>query len=66
MKRWRTFLGMVASVGLAAGTAPAQSPYKAPPAEIAAILDAPPPPRVVPGPTRDAILLVQSQPYPPI
>ncbi len=36
------------------------------PAEIAAILDAPPPPRVVLSPTRDAMLLVESRLYPSI
>jgi dipeptidyl aminopeptidase/acylaminoacyl peptidase len=66
MRRWRTGLAAVAILGSLVGTAPGQTPYKVPPAEIAAILDAPPPPRVVLSPTRDAMLLVQSKLYPSI
>jgi dipeptidyl aminopeptidase/acylaminoacyl peptidase len=56
----------MATMGLVASSASGQTPYKVPPAEVAAILDAPPPPRVVPSPTRDAMLLVQSRLYPSI
>ena len=60
----RTCLTIVAAMGSMPATAPAQTPYKLPPAEIAAILDAPQPPRVVLSPARDAMLLVESQLYP--
>jgi dipeptidyl aminopeptidase/acylaminoacyl peptidase len=66
MMGWRTFLAMAATVGVLAGTAPGQTPYKLPPAEIAAILDAPPPPRVMLSPARDAMLLVEYKIYPSI
>src|SRR6516165_6140663 len=66
MRRWRAFLTVATMMGLMGGTAPGQTPYKLPPPEITAILDAPPPPRVVLSPRRDAILLVQSRMYPSI
>jgi dipeptidyl aminopeptidase/acylaminoacyl peptidase len=66
MNRWHTFLAVVVVLGGVAGTAPGQTPYKRPPAEIARILDAPPPPRVVPSPARDAVLLVEYRMYPSI
>jgi dipeptidyl aminopeptidase/acylaminoacyl peptidase len=66
MKRWHTLLMMTAVLGGVAQTARAQTPYKRPPAEIAAILDAPPPPRVVPSPARDAVLLVDHRAHPSI
>jgi dipeptidyl aminopeptidase/acylaminoacyl peptidase len=43
-----------------------QTPYKQPPAEVVAILDAPPPPLAIDSPTRDALLLVDVRPYPSI
>jgi dipeptidyl aminopeptidase/acylaminoacyl peptidase len=43
-----------------------QTPYKRPPRDVVAILDAPPPPQTLVSPTRDAILLVEYQPYPSI
>ena len=44
----------------------AQTHYRQPPADVVAILDAPPPPRAIENPTRDALLLVEIQPYPSI
>jgi dipeptidyl aminopeptidase/acylaminoacyl peptidase len=43
-----------------------QTPYKLPPREIVQCLDAPPPPRGMLSPARDAILLVEYQAYPSI
>ena len=43
-----------------------QTHYRQPPADVVAILDAPPPPRAIENPTRDALLLVEMQPYPSI
>ncbi|HEV3121160.1 MAG TPA: hypothetical protein VGY53_04630, partial [Isosphaeraceae bacterium] len=53
-------------VVLAAGPAAGQTPYKLPPKDVVAILDAPPPPQAILSPTRDAILLVEVRPYPSI
>ena len=44
----------------------AQTPYKLPPKDVVAILDAPPPPLAIESPTRDALLLVEIRPYPSI
>jgi dipeptidyl aminopeptidase/acylaminoacyl peptidase len=44
----------------------AQTPYKEPPPSVVAILDAPPPPRAIDSPTRDAVLLIDVRPYPSI
>ncbi len=44
----------------------AQTPYKLPPEDVVAILDAPPPPLAIVSPTRDALLLVDIRPYPSI
>ena len=44
----------------------AQSPYRRPPQVVADVLDAPAPPSVSLNPTRDTLLLVQSDRYPPI
>jgi dipeptidyl aminopeptidase/acylaminoacyl peptidase len=49
-----------------ADTAAGQTPYKLPPKEVVAILDAPPPPRAIDSPTRDALLLIDTRPYPSI
>jgi dipeptidyl aminopeptidase/acylaminoacyl peptidase len=46
--------------------ATAQSTYKLPPPEVVKILDAPLTPSVVVSPTRDALLLVDLEGYPPI
>jgi dipeptidyl aminopeptidase/acylaminoacyl peptidase len=43
-----------------------QTPYKLPPRDVVAILDAPPPPLAIDSPTRDALLLVDVRPYPTI
>jgi dipeptidyl aminopeptidase/acylaminoacyl peptidase len=63
MKRW-----MMAAIGFAlvAGVAEAQSTYKLPPPEVVKILDTPPPPGVVVSPSREAMLLVGVEGYPPI
>jgi dipeptidyl aminopeptidase/acylaminoacyl peptidase len=44
----------------------AQTPYKLPPQAVVAILDAPPPPLVLTSPARDAMVLVDVEPYPAI
>ena len=49
-----------------ATSAVGQTPYKQPPREVVAILDAPPPPLALVSPTRDAMLLVEIRPYPSI
>ena len=51
---------------LAAPAAFGETAWKLPPKEIVEILDAPGPPRVVVSPRRDAMLLVESEDYPPI
>jgi dipeptidyl aminopeptidase/acylaminoacyl peptidase len=43
-----------------------QTPYKRPPKDVVAILDAPRPPLTIVSPRRDAILRVEVQPYPSI
>ena len=53
-------------LAIAALPAGAQTPYKLPPKDVVAILDAPPPPLVITSPARDAMLLVDVQPYPSI
>jgi dipeptidyl aminopeptidase/acylaminoacyl peptidase len=59
---------VMAAIGFAlvVGRAEAQSTYKLPPPEVVKILDAPPPPGVVVSPSRDAMLLVGVEGYPPI
>jgi dipeptidyl aminopeptidase/acylaminoacyl peptidase len=64
MKRF-TF-GTLGLLLLTTGLATAQSTYKLPPPEVVKILDAPLTPSVVVSPTRDAILLVDVESYPPI
>jgi len=44
----------------------AQTPYKLPPKDVVAILDAPPSPVAIESPTRDTLLLVEFRPYPSI
>lgn len=46
--------------------ASAQTSYKVPPRDVVAILDAPPPPLSEMSPTRDAMVFVEYEPYPPI
>jgi dipeptidyl aminopeptidase/acylaminoacyl peptidase len=48
------------------GSAAGQTPYKLPPKDVVAILDAPPPPQAIVSPTRDNLLLIDVQPYPSI
>ena len=47
-------------------SAAAQTPYKLPPKDVVAIVDAPPPPLTIQSPARDNLLLVDMQPYPSI
>ena len=47
-------------------SASAQTPYKLPPKDVVAILDAPPPPVRTLSPTRDALLQIEIQSYPSI
>ena len=71
MRRSTTALLLSAAIGLAA-SAGAQSPapeptgYLIPPQEIVDILDAPPTPGVLVGPTRDVFVLVEQRSMPPI
>ena len=60
--------GVLSVLLLAVALVPAagQTPYKMPPKDVVAILDAPPPPLVLTSPARDAILLVDVQTYPSI
>jgi dipeptidyl aminopeptidase/acylaminoacyl peptidase len=48
------------------GSAAGQTPYKLPPREVVAILDAPPPPLGILSPSRDNLLQVEIQPNPSI
>jgi dipeptidyl aminopeptidase/acylaminoacyl peptidase len=57
---------MVGLILFANGAAKAQSTYKLPPPEVVKILDATRRPIVVVSPTRDALLLVDLESYPPI
>ena len=71
MRRSTTALLLSAAIGIAA-SAGAQSQasgptgYLAPPQEIVDILDAPPTPSVLVGPTRDVIVLIEQQSMPSI
>jgi dipeptidyl aminopeptidase/acylaminoacyl peptidase len=65
MKRYRVFSLLILAAMMVA-PAVAQTPYKLPPKDVVAILDAPPPPLVIESPTRDALLLVDVRPYPSI
>jgi len=66
-----TRISLVLALGLAAimAAAPflsAQEPYKLPPKEVVAIVDAPPTPRVLMSPARDVMALVEYQAMPTI
>jgi dipeptidyl aminopeptidase/acylaminoacyl peptidase len=61
----RTIVSIVGLIVLTSGGATAQSPYKVA-AKVVRILDAPQTPIVVVSPTREAILLVHPEGYPPI
>lgn len=54
------------SLGFLAPTLLAQEPYKVPPKEVVAIVDAPPPPRVSMSPARDVMALIQMESMPSI
>ena len=62
----RMIVGALGLFLLASGAATGQSTYKLPPPEVVKILDAPRTPGVVVSPTRDALLLVDLEGYPPI
>jgi dipeptidyl aminopeptidase/acylaminoacyl peptidase len=65
MRSFRRLLPLVLAAWAAAPAA-GQTPYKQPPAEIVALLDAPPPPQTSVSPTRDSMVLVEIRPYPSI
>ncbi len=65
MMRRRTH-GISIVVLVMAIPAAGQTPYKRPPEDVVAILDAPRPPLTIVSPRRDAILRVEIQPYPTI
>jgi dipeptidyl aminopeptidase/acylaminoacyl peptidase len=54
------------TLALSALPAAAQAPYKLPPKEVVALVDAPPPPQAVVSPTGDTVLLAAPEAYPPI
>jgi dipeptidyl aminopeptidase/acylaminoacyl peptidase len=58
----------IATALIAIATVPVagQTPYRQPPQDVVAILDAPPPPVAIVSPTRDAMVLVEIRPYPSI
>ena len=62
----RMILATVCLALIRNGWAEGQSTYKLPPPEVVKILDAPPTPEIVLSPTRDAVLLVDVEGYPPI
>jgi dipeptidyl aminopeptidase/acylaminoacyl peptidase len=62
----RPIVGTLGVFLFACGLATAQSTYKLPPPDVVKILDAPLTPAVVVSPTRDALLLVDLEGYPPI
>jgi dipeptidyl aminopeptidase/acylaminoacyl peptidase len=53
-------------VAMMVAPALAQTPYKLPPKDVVAILDAPLAPAAIESPTRDALLMVEIRPYPSI
>ena len=65
MKHYRVFLLLILAAMMVA-PAVGQTPYKLPPKDVVAILDAPLPPMAIVSPTRDALLLVEIRPYPSI
>jgi dipeptidyl aminopeptidase/acylaminoacyl peptidase len=64
--RFYQFMLVLVLAAIVAVPAAGQTPYKLPPREVVAILDAPPPPMAIVSPTRDAMLLVEVRPYPSI
>ncbi|MGZ7046399.1 MAG: TolB family protein [Candidatus Aminicenantales bacterium] len=67
MKKTRAFLTLALILGLAAGpTLHAQEPYKLPPKDVVAIVDAPPTPRVSMSPARDIMALIDYEAMPTI
>ena len=67
MKKILTSLTILAILGPAAAPVLlAQEPYKLPPKEVVAIVDAPPTPRVSLSPARDVMAIVDYEPMPTI
>jgi len=66
MKHYRMFSLWILAAMMVAPAVVAQTPYKLPPKDVVAILDAPLPPRAIVSPTRDTMLLVEIRPYPSI
>ena len=62
----RTSLLLCIATFVPLNSATGQTPYKLPPRDVVAILDAPPPPLSIVSPTRDTLLLIEIQPYPSI
>ena len=65
MNRIRTLVFLCMALAWV-GSSSGQTPYKLPPKDVVAILDAPAPPLGVLSPPRDNLLLVDVQPYPSI
>ena len=65
MKHFHRFSSLILAA-IMVGPALAQTPYKLPPNDVVAILDAPPSPIAIESPTRDALLFVEIRPYPSI
>ena len=66
MKRFPVVTSLAFLVSFGLGLAEAQEAYKQPPADVVAILDAPPTPVGIPSPSREALLLVEYESCPPI
>jgi dipeptidyl aminopeptidase/acylaminoacyl peptidase len=62
----RLIVGVIALAGLLSRPGLAQEPYKLPPKDVVDIVTAPPTPRVLLNPSRDAMLLIESESMPSI
>ncbi|MCI0460382.1 MAG: prolyl oligopeptidase family serine peptidase [Gemmataceae bacterium] len=62
----RPWIPVVAALLLAGGLAGAQQGYQKPPRQVLDVLRAPPTPQVVVAPTRDRLLLLHGEHYPPV
>jgi dipeptidyl aminopeptidase/acylaminoacyl peptidase len=62
--KWR--VALVLMLAALAAPAAAETSYKVPPKEIAQVIDTPPTPEVVLSPSRDTMMLVDYEGYPPI
>ncbi len=63
---WARPVAVALAVVVGAGTARGAEAYRQPPQDIVDILAAPAPPIAIPAPTGEALLLVDTEPYPPI